>query len=82
MLQKIKDVIIGSSYEASIVLSRNMVFVTGTDVIKVNELNPLKEFSDDLELTTGWVRHGIICKTFGGRKVYLSTCHFKGHIRA
>lgn len=82
MLQKIKDIIIGSSYQASIVLSRNMVFATGVGVIKVNELNLLKEFSDHLELTTGWIRHGIICKTFGGRKVYLSTFHFKTHIRA
>ena len=56
MLKKIKDVIIGSRL-AGTVISRKMVVVIGTGVIKATAPKILREFGGRLELTEGWARN-------------------------
>ena len=56
MLQKTRDVIIGSRL-AGTVISRKMVIAIGTGVIKVTEPNILEEFGGSLELTESWARN-------------------------
>ena len=56
MLQKVRNVIIGSGL-AGTVISRKMITAIGTGVIKINELRILKEFGGSLELTESWARN-------------------------
>ena len=65
MLQKIRDIIIGSRL-AGTALSRKMVVAIGTGVIKANEPKILKEFGGSLELTEGCARN--ILKNMIGRR--------------
>ena len=58
MLQKIRDVIIGSRL-ARTVISRKMVIAIGTGVIKANEPKILKEFGRSLELTEGCAQNDL-----------------------
>ena len=53
MLKKIKDVSIGSCL-ARTVISRKMVVVVGTGVVKTNEPKMFREFRGSLELTESW----------------------------
>ena len=55
MLKKMKDVIVGSRL-AGTAISRKMVIVIATRVIKANDPNILREFGGSLELTEGWAR--------------------------
>ena len=54
-LKKIKDIIAGSRL-AGTAISRRMVIVIATGVIKANDSNILREFGGILELTEGWAR--------------------------
>ena len=56
MLKKIKDVIIGSRLDGT-VISRKMVVGIGTVVVKANKPQILNEFGGSLELTEGWAQN-------------------------
>ena len=56
MLQKIRDVIIGSRL-AGTVISWKMVTMVQAGGFKANEVTILKEFGVSLELTKGWARN-------------------------
>ena len=55
MLQKIRDVVIGS-HLAETVVSQKLVIAIGTGAIKANEPTILKEFGGSLELCEAWAR--------------------------